>query len=1394
MKYTQNIFFSQNKTNVRPKYSASGERGIALVLVLACLVIITVLTVAFLQSVRTDLQSSQGYVTGANARMLAESTLNVVIGQIQEATQRPNEAWVSQPGLIRTYNTSGTAVKAYKLYSSDALVVDGVFNPLDGSGNPVDVPSDWKTQGPSMYTDLNDPILKNNVPRYPILNPDAIGPVEGFNAPTETLLDASGNPIPNPAGGNYQKINMPVKWIYVLRDGTRATAAQGTSGAVKLTSIDPARPVSRDNPPVARIAFWTDDESNKININTASEGTYYDTPIANTYKRGIGMKEFIPMPASYVPDPETEMYDLDLAWFQAANKEYQRYPGHPATTCLSPLLYNYINLALGGSATRVQILEEIYKLTPKYPNSKGTTTATTGTSRSGTLRADVKTSPPSPAADVGKPVTPIGPKTERLYSSIDELLYSPVFNGVTSTRTENPINTVGNRRDLLDSIQFFATAHSKSPEVTLFNSPRVAIWPLSSVEANRTPLDKLMAFCSELPDSADPTNVSKNIPYFFQRNDPLSMTNDWQISKNGKNVNQEIYKYLQNVTSRPIPGFGGSFSSKWGPDRDQILTQIVDYTRSTNLFDRTNTPTATPFIVTTSSPSNTDSRFGIVLPLEPGAGTPGAGTRGFGRYFTISEMALAAVARKPGGDPNAFPLSNDRYIQFALLPEFFSPAVGNPSLAYAMRVEFKNLDNLKLGGQSLFQSATHTIRSSNAHTVRGLGGQDGSTNGGCMGYGWYVKKGSWKSPQTGGEPSDVTGRTPDQIFPIGELLINKDTTGTISGTVNVEVWYDPPSGGSPVLTQAGAFNFDGAKFNAPTWTPHPSMYASTGNLTNARYYPAGQSPNGSAKFHDWTALSKKRTDPDDTNAWFNGSGVYGWSDYKPVDSTGANIQSGGVDVVLEDGWADWIVSVVPNMATVASDYRLLAATHSGVDLGTKFQIHPWNGVATPTSDTGARRAHSLHGGWIWDNQYIPTGTKIGVFTPGLVLDRSKANFLYEHPDVVRPLNAADDTGVRNSLGKTGDWVNSVGQFPDGAMIDRPSEGEAPTGAAQIPYFGHDYSVKDDNVTKEQATTFFSPNRLMPSPVVLGSLPTGVKRGLPWQTLLFRPNKSYFPGEGTHPGAVSPPDHLLLDLFWMPVVEPYAISERFSTAGKINLNYQIAPFTNIKRTTGLRAVLKPVMVTALNPSELIAPENGGGSARFSVRYKSPNSGTDTKGAGVLIRHPIDMDATLAFFEDRFRNNRPFISASEICDIPLVPKPKAGAIVPTGTTSITTIETALATFWNSPVSPAPPAVPTTIPRISLTGDNSIERPYAITYPRVTSKSNTYQVHIRVQTLAVSTASATAGEFRSSDKTEGEFRGSFIIERYLDPTKQTYELSGTAALGPYKVRVVNSKQLAL
>ena len=49
---------------------------------------------------------------------------------------------------------------------------------------------------------------------------------------------------------------------------------------------------------------------------------------------------------------------------------------------------------------------------------------------------------------------------------------------------------------------------------------------------------------------------------------------------------------------------------------------------------------------------------------------------------------------------------------------------------------------------------------------------------------------------------------------------------------------------------------------------------------------------------------------------------------------------------------------------------------------------------------------------------------------------------------------------------------------------------------------------------------------------------------------------------------------------MPTVEPFPISDPFSTMGKVNLNYEMMPFTHVKRATALHAVLKSERLLAI----------------------------------------------------------------------------------------------------------------------------------------------------------------------------------------------------------------------
>jgi uncharacterized protein (TIGR02600 family) len=191
---------------------------------------------------------------------------------------------------------------------------------------------------------------------------------------------------------------------------------------------------------------------------------------------------------------------------------------------------------------------------------------------------------------------------------------------------------------------------------------------------------------------------------------------------------------------------------------------------------------------------------------------------------------------------------------------------------------------------------------------------------------------------------------------------------------------------------------------------------------------------------------------------------------------------------------------------------------------------------------------------------------------------------------------------------------------------------------------------------------------------------------------------------------------------MPIVEPYPISEPFSTAGKINLNYQLMPFGYIRRQTAILALLKNEMITAI-------PNTA------SKTYK-----TTATQAG--FRLPINLDSsagTLKGFEQRFASGEIFRSASEICDIHLVPQGTTYGSLETGS------------FWRDH---------------KLTGDNSRERPYTHIYPRLTTKSNSYTVHVRVQALKKLPTGSPDQWIEGRDQVLSEYRGSSLIERYIDP----------------------------
>ena len=378
-------------------------------------------------------------------------------------------------------------------------------------------------------------------------------------------------------------------------------------------------------------------------------------------------------------------------------------------------------------------------------------------------------------------------------------------------------------------------------------------------------------------------------------------------------------------------------------------------------------------------------------------------------------------------------------------------------------------------------------------------------------------------------------------------------------------------------------------------------------------------------------------------------------------------------------------------------------------------------------------------------------------------------------------------GATRSDGDPGDWdagipsINTNDQFGvfAGAMTNKSDDASAGYRSASANYVLPFFQANAALAIEQNA---FSPNRLIASPVMFGSLPAGVKRNRPWETLLFRPD---YPA---HPGADNPPDHLILDLFWMPVVEPYPISEPFSTAGKVNLNQQIAPFTYIERTTAFRALLSAVRMIGVPQANAYLMATNAAGTKFYMGAGNENNNTN-------YRYPIDRDGTATLLLDRLANNEPFISGSALCELPLVPRPEDPPRDPALKEPSTTYPFTSKLAANAPAAAVESYVQSFWNANTGTADNLRERPYVAIYPRVTTQSNTYTVHVWTQALTKSKTSG-AGTFdpTAGDAVGASYRGSVQIERFLDTGNTEFNRSDpSATLGPYLFRVTNATEFS-
>jgi len=216
---------------------------------------------------------------------------------------------------------------------------------------------------------------------------------------------------------------------------------------------------------------------------------------------------------------------------------------------------------------------------------------------------------------------------------------------------------------------------------------------------------------------------------------------------------------------------------------------------------------------------------------------------------------------------------------------------------------------------------------------------------------------------------------------------------------------------------------------------------------------------------------------------------------------------------------------------------------------------------------------------------------------------------------------------------------------------------------------------------------------------------------------------------------------------------------------VNLNTQLAPFTHITRDTALRGALKPIVVSAL--------EDGWASAGKTYKDGNWRGGTSSTIRNNLNLGEASGTGTMAAHAQKFSTGDIYRSASEVATIELVPEGETLS--------------SLDSWWAGR---------------RLTSDTLCEQPYTALLSRVTTKSNTFTVHYRVQALKQPPRPGRnwAQWDEAKDQVTGEYRGSTTIERFLDPNATIPDYTQANLSGAYdpidkfyRWRVLSQKQFA-
>lgn len=1325
-----------------------------------------------------------------------EAALSQVLAQLREATVLDGTAWTSQPGAIRTFHhADADRNRLYKLYSSRQALVRGV-QPGDRTQMEKvaaeDLGTDWATR-PDEWVDLNQPLHVID-PQHPD-SPEHTKIVFPIADPRSTAagFQLKGGVIPGVSTAPAAPaLPMPVRWVYLLKDGTMGTLQNGIFTSTSGTSA------SESNRIVARMAWWTDDESCKINVNTASTPAFWATPITDSRE------------------------DHTFATSQPMLGEFQRYPGHPATVDLGAVLFprkrwvpprlrSLISPGGGSHAWSCYSPEEVQLLWTIAPFIRESLPA-----RYGSFGGE---------QDTWKTTSEgMHDSEDHLFASLDEVYFRARRASQSDfSHPRDHLREADPGGVLLQNLErggFFLTAKSESPEISLHRHPRLSLYPQHSTSL--APILQSVSGATQvsLPLQVTPYDVTLGVntmmgkrAYYFQRSYPDSRHGELGMYDDKQRLrNRHMWEYLKRMTQLPVPGYPEyagapqAFLSKYAApagaagdssDHAQILLAMVDYVRSINMSNDLLEP-ANQYngngnghlvgVCGCQTMEQHEAALGTSAVIDPkDAITPVAGQqpKGYGRTACAHEVGLVGstiwVKRTPGEKlPEWLPAESivnaaemdtraGMVVQLSVVASAFSPAQGFPGLnaplglglqenrgGYgnhkAIPAEHSPLLFLNSSGaptgftNPLAAGSTHetSLLRTKSHdaTASGLinwGGQTGPKV--CFGAanaeGTNVASlGRIFVPQSGASISTP----PVMDRSVMNVALYESATPTQTNIFQVIKVRLPPSVTAQIDT-----------------LPHPEFPHFGSYAANAK---EKQTPAFDGKYHkiwsyvvphgDWRLTQGVMNVEADVLRPHEGNTLGPW----PQTDPGVDI-SGKEKTGLHSMWEPLEKDFTAQSDMLSFSRYGIVAMQKGQTVSVDYP--PGMPMHLPHAKLAALEDRTV---------YTPASPELIARSSGISRDRG-LRFGYCRRDTAVFRGSCDPAD-------TGDFDNGVANSPDGPYLNYPDHGD---NRDSQPY----YDALAGPRRKSPAT--FSPNRIATSAVMFGSLPTGVMMRVPWQTLRFRPDPGMNDDQLTDPppgqpfsnyrtgGILYPRDHHLLDYWWMPVVEPWSISEPFSTKGQINMNQELLPFGSyIERLTGLYAVFQGERMTAIDVAD---------STRYKAAAKEGTAGRT--GAEINVRRFVNPDIMAHQFRRRYAGFQPdthrdiaapfnvFRSASELCELWMAPERSAAET--SAPEPMDDDPQAYLAWIQGPLDGTQRTVSNSFwEKHKLTGDNARERPYASIYPKLTTRSNVFRVHLVVQTLRQSVSnppdSFDARRRDSPDLVVSEWRGHALIERTLDP----------------------------